>query len=208
LSVDFGYRKKFMLVLTIASYIEKNTNSKIGVQGAMLVGTNKTIIVRRLRMSPTKRAKKRQRWKRKIATLDQDIEGSKERKVPALVIWYLHMIICLNCMFSNPRDPELLLWHVNHKTDGKIRHPTDGKQWKQFDLDHQEDISNDPRNIRFGLSMDGMNPFGETRNPHNIWPVIMWIFNLPPWLCHKRKYLLLKTLISGPKQVDNDIGDF
>jgi hypothetical protein len=50
-----------MLVLTIASYIEKNTNSKIGVQGAMLVGTNKTIIVRRLRMSPTKRAKKRQR---------------------------------------------------------------------------------------------------------------------------------------------------
>jgi hypothetical protein len=47
-----------MLALTIASYTEKNTNSKIGVQGAILVGTNETIIVRRLRMSPTKRAKK------------------------------------------------------------------------------------------------------------------------------------------------------
>jgi hypothetical protein len=33
-------------------------NSKIGVQGAMLVGTNKTITVRRSRMTPTKRAKK------------------------------------------------------------------------------------------------------------------------------------------------------
>jgi hypothetical protein len=38
----------------------KNTNSKIGVQGAMLVGTNEMITVSRLRMSPTKRAEKRQ----------------------------------------------------------------------------------------------------------------------------------------------------
>jgi hypothetical protein len=29
-----------MLARTIASYTEKNTNSKISVQGAMLVGTN------------------------------------------------------------------------------------------------------------------------------------------------------------------------
>jgi hypothetical protein len=47
-----------MLARTIASYTEKNTNSKIGVQGAMLVGTNKMITLRRLRMTPTKRAKK------------------------------------------------------------------------------------------------------------------------------------------------------
>jgi hypothetical protein len=37
---------------------QKNTNLKIGVQCAMLVGTNKTITMRRLRMAPTKRAKK------------------------------------------------------------------------------------------------------------------------------------------------------
>jgi hypothetical protein len=47
-----------MLARIIASYTEKNMNSKIGVQGAMLVGTNETITVRRLRMTPTKRAKK------------------------------------------------------------------------------------------------------------------------------------------------------
>jgi hypothetical protein len=33
-----------MLALTIASYTEKNTNSKIIVQGAMLVGTNGTTL--------------------------------------------------------------------------------------------------------------------------------------------------------------------
>jgi hypothetical protein len=36
------------------------------------------------------------------------------------VMWYLPVIDRLKCMFSNPRDAELLLWHVNRKTDGKI----------------------------------------------------------------------------------------
>jgi hypothetical protein len=87
-----------MLSLTIASYTEKNMNSMIGVQGAMLIGTNKMITVSRLRISPTKR-EKMQGQKRKNATPDQDIEGSKERKVPALVMWYLRMIDRLKRMF-------------------------------------------------------------------------------------------------------------
>jgi hypothetical protein len=100
-------------------------------------------------------------------------------------MWYLPMIERLKHMFSNQRDAELFIWHVNHKSDGKIGHPADGSQWKQFDLAHQEDFSNDPRNIRFGISTVGMSPFGEMRNPHSIWPVIMCIFNLPPWWFHK-----------------------
>jgi hypothetical protein len=40
--------KKTMLTRTIASYIEKNTNSKISVQGVMLVGTNRTTIVSKI----------------------------------------------------------------------------------------------------------------------------------------------------------------
>ena len=31
------------------------------------------------------------------------------------------------------------------------------------------------------------------------------IYNLPPWLCMKRKYMMLSLLISGPKQPRNDI---
>jgi hypothetical protein len=38
-----------MLARTIASYTEKNMNSKRSVQHAMLVGTNRMITVRRLR---------------------------------------------------------------------------------------------------------------------------------------------------------------
>jgi hypothetical protein len=51
--------EKFKLARSIASYTKKNMNSKIGVQGAMLVGTNETITVRRLRMTPTKKSKKK-----------------------------------------------------------------------------------------------------------------------------------------------------
>jgi hypothetical protein len=36
----------------------------------------------------------------------------------------------------------------------------------------------------------------------------MCIYNLPPWLCHKQKYFLLTTLVSGPKQVCVDIDIF
>jgi hypothetical protein len=52
-----------------------------------------------------------------------------------------------------------------------------------------------------------MNPFAERSSKHNTWPVILTIYNLPPWLCHKRKYLLLTILISGPTQpsVDMDV---
>jgi hypothetical protein len=48
-----------MLARTITSYNKKNTNSNIGAQGAMLVGKNEMITVRRLRMIPIKKSKKR-----------------------------------------------------------------------------------------------------------------------------------------------------
>jgi hypothetical protein len=60
-------------------------------------------------------------WKRKnIAPPDQDNEGSKERKVSALVMWYLLVIDRLKHMYSTARESQLFLWHVQRKRDGKI----------------------------------------------------------------------------------------
>jgi hypothetical protein len=69
-----------MLAQTIASYIEKNMNSKIGVQGAMLVGTNETVILRRLRMTPTKRAKKGKGERGRISLLIRTLKALKREK--------------------------------------------------------------------------------------------------------------------------------
>jgi hypothetical protein len=53
-----------------------------------------------------------------------------------------------------------------------------------------------------------MNPFGDLSSSHSTWPVILTIYNLPPWLCHKRRYLLLTYVICRPKQPGNDIDVF
>ena len=121
-------------------------------------------------------------------------------------MWYLPMVDRLRRLFANPRDAILMTWHKSEGND-KIRHPVDRSQWKKFDIAHR-DFSNEPRNVRFALSTDGMNPFGQMRNPHSTWPVILSLYNLPPWLCHKCKYLLLTTLISGPHQPCNNIDVF
>ena len=50
-----------------------------------------------------------------------------------------------------------------------------------------------------------MNPYGSLSTQHSSWPVLQVIYNLPPWLCMKRKYMMLSMMISGPRQPGNDI---
>jgi hypothetical protein len=85
-----------------------------------------------------------------------------------------------------------------------LRHPADGLKWRNIDEEFL-DFDNDARNIRFGLSMDGMNPFGEWGSNHSTWHVTLCMFNLPSWLCMKRKYIMMPVLIQGPKQPGDDI---
>jgi hypothetical protein len=104
-------------------------------------------------------------------------------------------------LFANPEDAKLMSWHASdeHKNDGKLRHPANGKQWQQFNDKHR-DFADETRNVRFTLSTDGMNSFAESSSKHSTWPVILTIYNLPPWLMQKRKYILLTILIFGPTQ--------
>jgi hypothetical protein len=88
-----------------------------------------------------------------------------------------------------------------------IRHLADLTQWKFFDLQYLE-FSAESRNIKFSLSTNGVNPFGENKTAHSTWSVILVMYNIPTWICHKRKYLMLSILIQGPKQVGIDIDVF
>ncbi|XP_071700321.1 uncharacterized protein [Rutidosis leptorrhynchoides] len=124
---------------------------------------------------------------------------------PAKLLWYLPIIPRLKRLFANEKDAKLLRWHAeDRKNDGKMRHVADSLQWKNFDKDFEE-FGDEIRNIRFGLSSDGINPFGDLSSRHSTWPVLLCIYNLPPWLCMKRKYIMMSLLIQGPKQPGNDI---
>ena len=39
-------------------------------------------------------------------------------------------------------------------------------------------------------------------------PMYLCMFNLPPWLCLKRKFIMMQVLIEGPKEPGNDIDVF
>ncbi|XP_037444804.1 uncharacterized protein LOC119313096, partial [Triticum dicoccoides] len=135
-----------------------------------------------------------------------DVEGQKPRKrVPAKVMWYAPIIPRLKRLFRNKEHDKLLRWHKeDRKSDGELRHTADGTQWRKIDR-WFKDFAADARNIRFALSTDGMNPFGEQSSSHSTWPVTLCIYNLPPWLCMKRKFIMMPVLIQGPKQPGNDI---
>jgi hypothetical protein len=85
-----------------------------------------------------------------------------------------------------------------------LRHPADGSQCRVIDREFLK-FAYDTRNLRFALSTDGMNPFEEQSSSHSTWPVTLCIYNLPPWLCMKRKFIMMPVLIQGPKQPENDI---
>ncbi|RVW75683.1 hypothetical protein CK203_055220 [Vitis vinifera] len=55
-------------------------------------------------------------------------------------------------------------------------------------------------NLRLAISADGINPHSSMTSRHSCWPVLTITYNLPPWLCMKRKFMMLSLLISGPRQ--------
>ncbi|GJW97362.1 putative transposase-associated domain-containing protein, partial [Tanacetum coccineum] len=52
--------------------------------------------------------------------------------------------------------------------------------WRTIDEKFPE-IAEDPRNLRLGISADGVD-FNTGNRHHSVWPVLTVIYNLPPWL--------------------------
>nr|BAV56711.1 transposase [Ipomoea nil] len=125
--------------------------------------------------------------------------------VPAKVLWYFPPIPRFQRMFRSKDISKELTWHSDNKVcDGYLRHPADAPCWRTVD-EMWPDFANEPRNLRLALSADGINPHSVMSSTYSCWPVIMITYNLPPWMCMKRKFMMLSLLISGPKQPGNDI---
>ncbi|XP_074291285.1 uncharacterized protein LOC141618062 [Silene latifolia] len=103
------------------------------------------------------------------------------RKYPsAKILWYLSIIPRLIRLFSIKKHAKLLRWYMDRrKKDGKLRHPADSPQWEIID-DKYPEFKNEVRNLKLGLSTDGMNPYGSLSSLHSTWPVFLVIYNRPP----------------------------
>jgi hypothetical protein len=71
-----------------------------------------------------------------------------------------------------------------------------------------KNIDGEVRHFWFGLSTDGINPFNQVRSNHSSWPVMLYIYKLPPWLCMKWSYIQMPLLMQEPRQPENDIDVF
>ena len=88
--------------------------------------------------------------------------------------------------------------------DGDLCHLADSLSWKW--VDHLwPDFGSEEKNIRLALSIDEINPYSKMNSKYNCWPVILTTYNLPPWLCMRRKFMMLTMLISRLKQPEYNI---
>ena len=90
-----------------------------------------------------------------------DVEGdpSPKKRVPAKVMWYAPIVPRLKRLFRNKEHAKLLRWHKeDRKKDEMVRHPPDGSQCRKIDREFPT-FAAEARNLRFGLSTDGFNPF-------------------------------------------------
>jgi hypothetical protein len=117
---------------------------------------------------------KRKNSGKKVVQDSQPLEDTplgndaKQRRIPTLVMWYLPVVSRLRRIFLNPKEAALMTWWGDeHKVgDDVIAHSVDGTQWELFDAKHTV-LVKDPRNVRFSLSTDGMNPFNEGTSHHS-----------------------------------------
>ncbi|GJW89393.1 hypothetical protein Tco_0164733 [Tanacetum coccineum] len=96
-------------------------------------------------------------------------------------MWYFPIIPRLQRLFKIQSISEDLRWHATRRiTDGVLRHPADSQAWRTIDEKFPK-IAEDPRNLRLGISADGVDVNTGNRH-HSVWPVLTVIYNLPPWL--------------------------
>lgn len=134
-----------------------------------------------------------------------DITQEVHEKIPAKVLWYFPIIPRLKRLFQSKRIVEYLLWHsVRNIEEGVLKHPADSPAWKNIDKRYPE-IRDDPRNLRLGISADGVDVNKGMQKQHSVWPILTVIYNLPPELCMKRKFTMLSLIIDGGPCNDIDV---
>ena len=124
------------------------------------------------------------------------IPGSNS--MPVRVLRFFSLIRRLRRIFRCPELAKHMRWHSrNHSIDRKMRSVVDSEQWK-FIEDNYPSFSNEERNVRMGLALDGVNPHSFQSSRHSVWPVMIVLYNLPAYLVIKRFFICLSMIIPGP----------
>ena len=88
-------------------------------------------------------------------------------------------------------------YHARQRSeDGVMWIPADGSAFK--DINERWPIfKEEPRNVKFSMAADGVNPFGELKTNYSVWPIFVINNNLPPWMTIKRENVMLALIVPG-----------
>ena len=78
--------------------------------------------------------------------------------------------------------------------------------WMEFD-NRWLDFTQDPRNMRLGLALNGVNPFSDQSTKRSTCLVFLIKYKFPPWLATKPFFYILSLIIPGKKSVTSDTID-
>ena len=130
----------------------------------------------------------------------QDVSGLE---IPQKVLRHFPIIPRIKLMFTCKNIAPLMSWHRSHRSsDGKWRIPADAPAWKHIESTWPE-FEVEPRHLRLGLGMDGVNPFGLRSSTYSVWPILLVNYNLPPHLAIKKGHAMLSLLVPGKHKVKN-----
>lgn len=114
-------------------------------------------------------------------------------------------------MFYFPIMPRLLVhyrsmelapfmtWHAkNMSMDGIMRVPSDSGAWQSI-LENPKFscMVEEPRNAWLGCAMDGVNPYSNNSASNSTWPIMLVLYNLPPWLTIQNQHIMLSAIVRG-----------
>ena len=88
-------------------------------------------------------------------------------------------------------------WNLrNQSTDGIWHIPIDCEALQHIEWTCQE-FKIEPRNLKCGIALNGINPYGMQSTSWFTWPVMLVNYNIPPFMAIRKENLMLTLLILG-----------
>ena len=146
-----------------------------------------------------------QRYKRPTQA---ETNPRRKKNVPYKKMYYFPLSPRLLRLYASKATANDMKWHAKHEVvEGEIQHCSDSIAWKHFNTVHPYFVV-ESRNVRLGLCIDGFQPFGQSGQQYSSWPVILTVYNLPPWLCMKETSMFLTVLVPGPRNPKHKLDVF
>jgi hypothetical protein len=89
-------------------------------------------------------------------------------------------------------------WHKDGERENKevMVHSSALDAWKALD-NFDPEFARDVRNVRIGLTTDGLTPFSDNATSYSCWPMFVVPYNLPHSLCMKYEFMFLYLIVPG-----------